>query len=289
MFLALYCAAFVLLPNYLPFGDKLQIFNLSFGEDLFPEMITVNYITLAVLNIASFICAALVCSNPNEGRGQFGQPLVPPPVEHAKQQVLDDDHSHLYASPRSGPQFINQQEPTEIEEVLLQEPLAESTQTAEELAQRQSELERFDIDRQREEITQGLKNDVEDLFAPYMNEAVQNDEAKVEDLEKVEAKILNYLNKDIDAVICLDSKGNRPAESIFHWEGISQQDLLQIFKLHQATVKEMNTGTLCQMIFQHINHWYLIAKFRNKYIVMRSTNLQPTSLLDTGYRVLTEL
>jgi len=136
-------------------------------------------------------------------------------------------------------------------------------------------------------LSQKLGNDIDQIQAAGGNTSFKNDEFV---WVKGSGQELKYAGRE-SFVQCYRSKLEENLSKTYSQNpdistGEAKDDLMAIFSSHQDLITKMDSGILCQMLFAQGEHWYLIAKFKSQYIIMRSCQSEPSSLLDTGYKVL---
>lgn len=240
--------------GFMPFAAQNKLFTIhAFTLSYIPSSAFVDLPSLVFLNISSFIYMNL------------GYQIFKP---------VSTDKVKLYPSTIKTTQ--------EIKEV------------AENLVKEEVEVKPEVVEKQNE-----LKTEVDSLFSVYLNEDSysfedeifenETQEEKNKKLNVLEGTLLKFIDPEIEEAICMDLQGEALRDSVFKWDGVNPKILIELFKKHNRSSEELNTGRLCQMLVNSKEQWYIIARYRQNYLALKTSMEDPAPLLETAFNVFKSL
>ena len=136
------------------------------------------------------------------------------------------------------------------------------------------------------EMATELKSEVNEIFDIYL-EQFHEEESSEHDkkLEELENALVKAINPKISAALCLDENFNKLESTVFHWEGIEEEDLSSLFTDYSSISTDAGTGKLCQCLIHLDEAWYMIAQYRGMYLALKSRGKEFSDLLDVSYKV----
>jgi hypothetical protein len=140
-----------------------------------------------------------------------------------------------------------------------------------------------------EQTQESVRKEVESLFDLYLRDYESGKDEKNPNLEHLENVLLGNMDLNIKGALCIDKSGKTLEDTIFHWDGPPKELLLDLFKKHGEISSKLDAGNLCQMIVGSQGHWYIIAKYRGSFLILKSAAEDPGTLLETTYKVFKSL
>ena len=259
--------------SFLPFEANQKLFHFADFEGWFPSMVHTNLIPLIFLNIAGFVYLSL---NFVEGEEEEVHEIFKQPV-HDPLAKVQESNEHLDSVQMSINSEAQQDPIEELSMISLEDHKEETIQEGApaELSVKSSELQEA----------------VDNLFDIYLDdddfesEEVYSDEK----LEQLENTLLDNLDYNIDGALCLNTEGKQLDESVFKWDGPEREELISVFAAYNEASKNSGTGRLCQFLLNEGGFWYMVARFRGNFLVLKAELEEPTPLLETGYKVFRQL
>ncbi|MBT6842870.1 MAG: hypothetical protein HOA17_03610 [Candidatus Melainabacteria bacterium] len=123
------------------------------------------------------------------------------------------------------------------------------------------------------------------LYELYLEDYEQGNNKEETKLGNIERALLENLHPDITSAICVDNDGNSLTSTFFQWNGMPQETLISAFTEHNSISREINGSSLCQLLLKDHHHWYMVSKYRGKYLLLQAANTNTSPLMDTGYKV----
>lgn len=310
-------ACFALL-SFMPFPAETKLFAFNANASSFNSAVAVNLVCFLFLNLVSFIFMNLGfyvypdsktkdSSNIEETETvPVEEPMAISPETNFSQELLhmqEQQYEESFAE-STIEQPMNQQ-PSYYEEAPMhyeapaQSYAPENNMAAtenlegminsqtfiedpfENLAQTQSKVQ------QGKQYIDELKNEVESLFSLYVTE--DDEESRGHDqnekLEILENTLLNNLDLNVQEALCVDKDGNILEDTVFHWNSVPKEQLLRIFNEHKEFCKNLRTGKLCQLLINDSGSWFMIARYRGNYLILKTAAPDPLPLLNTSFKV----
>ena len=123
------------------------------------------------------------------------------------------------------------------------------------------------------------------LYELYLEDYEQGNNKEETKLGSIERALLENLHPDITSAICVDKDGNSLTSTFFQWNGMPQETLIAAFADHNMIGRDINDSSLCQLLLKDNQHWYMVSKYRGKYLLLQAANTNTEPLMDTGYKV----
>ncbi len=148
-----------------------------------------------------------------------------------------------------------------------------------------AKIAEIEEEQERVDFSNNLKAEVGSLFDLYLKDYESGEIEANRKLENIENILLSNIEMDISGAVCVDKDGKMLHNTVFNWSGHAKDTIMDVFNRHNEISKKLGTGMLCQMIFQDREHWYIIAKFRGNYLILQTEENDPSTLLETCYKV----
>ena len=149
-----------------------------------------------------------------------------------------------------------------------------------------SDPEKLEIAVKSKEMASELKEEVNEIFDLYLEKFEESSSEEKENLlESLEDSLVKHISPQISEALCLDENWNKLEESLFKWESFSNEELKSFFEELDQSSQDAGTGKLCQTLIENDKKWYLIAKYRGIYLILKSRNNEFADLLEISYKV----
>lgn len=268
---------FVLL-SFLPFDSS----NKIFGWENLPSLVLVDLPTLIFLNIGSFVYMNLgfyIYKESEDGSN-------PENISHTEDDSQNYQESFKDSLIKIYKQYTKSTTKSETpNQIPASKPIAQKLESPMVIPEKRNYGS-------MEKVKKELKSEVENLFSVYLNEEpaspVSPDKRK-EQLNEIEEILIKNLDSSIEEALCMDSHGKILNNSVFRWRDANPEDLIDLFDRHNLSSEKLNTGRLCQVLAKSENHWYMIARYRNNFLALKSNEEDPGALLDTSFKVFKSL
>lgn len=231
--------------------------NKLFGWQNFPALIMVDIPSFILLNVSAFIYMSLGFTSPKT----ISAEQEPPKQNNS---ILEEAEKYQKQFQENLSQIFSKPEP--------EAPVTESILEV---------VKPVNIDNVKTE----LRDEVQNLFSDYLPEAPEA-EGKLNHVEEV---LVQNLAPVVEEALCMDEHGNILNNSVFRWQSTEPSELIELFDKHNLSSQQLSTGRLCQMLINSENHWYMIARYRNNFLALKTSAEEPEALLETTFNVFRSL